>query len=266
LSEKKVVVLGVGALGSEIADLLARAGIGRLMLIDSDTVAAGNTIRHALHLGHVGYSKAQALRVELSRTNPFSDIGSLDWRFGNSTAGPITNVEDAAHYRENDELVAKQLTSADLIVEASTVTSTGYLVSQVADRAGIPVVHAAVSVGAWGGRLLLQRHGSSGCLECLARHQEDGDGLVPPWAMNRDENPVVEKGCGQTTFTGPGFELASTASAGARIVVQALLEGNGYPRPDFDLATWEFRGVTTARPAATYTDLPRHSSCESCTV
>lgn len=266
LAEKKVVVVGVGALGSQIALLLARAGAGEFTLIDNDNVTPGNTVRHALSLSQVGLGKAEAVRAEVHRANPFCEAQAITWLFGSSAAGPPSTLELAQAYREENQRVADELESAHLIVEASTVSSTGYLVSSIADQAQVPVVHAAVSAGAWGARILLQRHGQSGCLECLALHQkhpQEGT-VVPHWSEDPNENPVVEKGCGQTTFTGPGFELAAAATAGARVVVQALLDGDGYPSPDFDLVTWFFRDGDQAQPKAQYTKLPRHSACDSC--
>jgi hypothetical protein len=131
----------------------------------------------------------------------------------------------------------------------------------------VPVMHGAVSSGAWGARLLLQRPGRSGCLECLARHQEqprEDSPTVPEWSEDPSYPEILDRGCAQATFAGPGYELTDAAAAAARCAVQMLLDGDGYPPVDFDLATLTFRTATDARATAEYTALPRHPDCQSC--
>lgn len=70
LRDKHVVLVGVGSLGSQVAYLLARAGVGRLTLIDPDTLEAANLGRHVLGFDDLGRFKAQALRDRLVRDVP----------------------------------------------------------------------------------------------------------------------------------------------------------------------------------------------------
>ncbi len=69
-----IVVFGCGALGSSIAELLARGGVHQMSLVDSDTIKFGNLCRHTLDGSSVGVNKAQALAERLSRANPLSKI------------------------------------------------------------------------------------------------------------------------------------------------------------------------------------------------
>ena len=87
---------------------------------------------------------------------------------------------------------------------------------------------------------------------------------VPEVADDPDVREVLERGCGDPTFTGPGFELLDAAAAAARVVVQCLLGGDGYPARDFDLVTLNFRDRTSARPSAVYSALPIHPKCSIC--
>jgi molybdopterin/thiamine biosynthesis adenylyltransferase len=245
LGGRAVAVIGAGALGSQIAALLARAGLGRCFLVDHDVVTPGNRVRHELDLGDVGAPKVEALARRLKRINPYMTIGWHAARFG----GPSPQAE-----------LRETVTDCDLIVNATANIATGYHISAVADAAGRPVAHVAVGSGAWGARVLLQRHGVSGCLECLARRQADG-GEIPELPADPEHPEVLDQGCAQASFTGPGFELTSAAAAAARLAVQALLDGDGYPATDYDLATLTLRG----RQDAQYTRLPRHPECQSCT-
>ena len=69
-----IAVFGCGALGSSIAELLARGGVHQMSLVDSDTIKFGNLCRHTLEGSSVGVNKAQALTERLLRANPLSKI------------------------------------------------------------------------------------------------------------------------------------------------------------------------------------------------
>lgn len=71
LASRHVFVAGLGGVGSYCAEALARAGIGRLTLLDHDTVAASNINRQlpAL-LSTVGQSKAELMAARIRDINP----------------------------------------------------------------------------------------------------------------------------------------------------------------------------------------------------
>lgn len=71
LSQSHVVVVGVGGVGSWAVEALARTGVGRLTLIDGDTVAVSNTNRqlHALD-GNYGKRKVDAMKERIALINP----------------------------------------------------------------------------------------------------------------------------------------------------------------------------------------------------
>ncbi len=70
-SRARVAVCGLGGLGSNIALTLARAGIGRLRLIDFDTVALTNLNRQQYAACQIGMYKADALRQNLAAAAPY---------------------------------------------------------------------------------------------------------------------------------------------------------------------------------------------------
>lgn len=71
---KRVLVLGCGALGSPVIELLARAGIGRLVLVDFEPFAPENCSRHILGLSATDTSKAVALAKRLTAEVPGADV------------------------------------------------------------------------------------------------------------------------------------------------------------------------------------------------
>jgi len=68
--KKRVLMLGCGSLGAPVAELLARAGIGRLTVVDKELFEPENTARHILGFSSVNQSKALELAARLSREIP----------------------------------------------------------------------------------------------------------------------------------------------------------------------------------------------------
>ena len=71
ISSTTVGICGLGGLGSNIAIALARAGIGKLILIDFDKVDITNLHRQQYKASQVGMYKTEALRENLAEINPY---------------------------------------------------------------------------------------------------------------------------------------------------------------------------------------------------
>lgn len=126
LGEAKVLVVGLGGLGSASAMALAAAGIGELHLIDPDRVEESNLHRQLLYsLDDVGRPKAEAARDRLAARDPRTRI----------VAEVGTFEPDGAVRRAAD---------VDVVVDASDNFPTRYLVSDACVRVGRPDVFAAV--------------------------------------------------------------------------------------------------------------------------
>jgi len=82
LKNTKVLVFGLGGVGSWAAEALVRSGIGKIGIIDSDTICASNVNRQleATTLS-IGQPKAQALKKRLLEINPGCEITSWDELF-----------------------------------------------------------------------------------------------------------------------------------------------------------------------------------------
>ena len=74
LKTMTIGIAGLGGLGSNAAVSLARAGIGKLILIDFDKVELSNLNRQAYFLEHVGMYKTHAIVDIIHRINPFIDL------------------------------------------------------------------------------------------------------------------------------------------------------------------------------------------------
>lgn len=82
LKSSHVAVIGLGGVGSWCAEALARSGIGRLTLIDEDTVGLSNINRQLCALSStLGRSKAQALAERIRDINPEIELKALAARY-----------------------------------------------------------------------------------------------------------------------------------------------------------------------------------------
>ena len=98
-SSATVTICGLGGLGSNIAIALARAGIGKLVLIDFDRVDITNLHRQQYKASQVGMYKTEALAENLREINPYIEL--------------ITHTE-----RITEDNAATLLGDADIICEA----------------------------------------------------------------------------------------------------------------------------------------------------
>lgn len=74
LRQGKVAVAGLGGLGSNVAVMLARIGVGQLLLVDFDIVEPSNLNRQNYAVRHLSMPKTVALKEQLAEINPFIHI------------------------------------------------------------------------------------------------------------------------------------------------------------------------------------------------
>jgi molybdopterin-synthase adenylyltransferase len=144
-----VLVVGAGALGSIASEMLVRAGVGRLVLVDRDYVDESNLQRQTLYdEGDVrdGLPKAVAAARKLGRINGGVDVEG--------------RVEDV--HRAN---VLALLDGMDLVVDGTDNFETRYLLNDASIRTGIPWIYAA-AVGSYGMSFVVVP-GKTPCLRCL---------------------------------------------------------------------------------------------------
>ena len=79
LAESVVAVIGLGGVGAYAAEMLARAGVGKLVLLDSDCVAESNKNRQLLALdSNMGRKKTEVMATRLRDINPSLEITLID--------------------------------------------------------------------------------------------------------------------------------------------------------------------------------------------
>ena len=80
LGDKKVLLIGVGGVGSHVAAALCRAGIGQLEIVDFDVVDESNLGRRYYDVNDVGVVKVEAMKAHLNRMNPNCTVIAHDER------------------------------------------------------------------------------------------------------------------------------------------------------------------------------------------
>lgn len=93
-SRASVAVCGLGGLGSNVAIALARAGIGRLHLIDFDRVELSNLNRQQYGVSQLGRYKTEAMKQTLSEVAPYCDISIDTVRLTEENVGRLTEAEE----------------------------------------------------------------------------------------------------------------------------------------------------------------------------
>lgn len=89
-----VAVCGLGGLGSNISICLARAGVGKLILIDFDKVDITNIHRQQYKLAQIGMDKTKALAENLRDINPFMEIETHQTRINESNIQDLIQEAD----------------------------------------------------------------------------------------------------------------------------------------------------------------------------
>jgi len=148
LLEGRVLVLGAGGLGSPAALYLAAAGVGKLGIIDADTVDASNLQRQIIHgLDRVGQSKVKSAAQSIANLNPDVEVITFDERLVS------TNVDRVFDH------------GWDVIVDGLDNFPTRYLVNDASVFKSIPVVHG--SIFRFDGQVTTFWPGKGPCYRCL---------------------------------------------------------------------------------------------------
>lgn len=87
IAAARVIIFGVGGVGSWCAETLVRSGIGHLTMVDGDEVVASNINRQLMATtATIGQPKVEVLRERLQLINPDADIRTVYGRFNADTA------------------------------------------------------------------------------------------------------------------------------------------------------------------------------------
>ena len=122
IAQKRVIVFGVGGVGSWCAESLVRSGIRQLTIVDFDSVDVTNVNRQLMATTKtVGQVKVEALKERLLTINPSAEITALQKTFTEETAGEF-HLED---YDYIIDAIDSLKDKAALILLATSLPSAG---------------------------------------------------------------------------------------------------------------------------------------------
>ncbi|MBI5581002.1 MAG: HesA/MoeB/ThiF family protein [Deltaproteobacteria bacterium] len=161
LAAGRVMVVGLGGLGSIAAYYLAAAGVGYLKLIDRDRVAVENLNRQILHSTFdLERPKPESAAEKLSRLNPHCRI-------------------EAVHTAIEDSNAAALLADCDVIFDATDNRETRQVLNRLSLRRQVPFVYGGIS--GWEGMASTFIPGRTACFSCLfPPHAETAKPAPPP--------------------------------------------------------------------------------------
>ena len=153
LKHAKVAVVGAGGLGSPALLYLAAAGIGKITIIDDDTVELSNLQRQIIHADQgIGQAKAQSAGQSIKRLNPHVAVSEVAKRLE----------------PENGSILAGH----DIVLDGTDSFETRFLVNRICAAQHIPLVSGAISQ--WEGQVTVSDPANGyPCLECVFPVQPD---------------------------------------------------------------------------------------------
>jgi molybdopterin/thiamine biosynthesis adenylyltransferase len=149
ITRSRAVLIGCGALGAMQAEKLARAGCGRLRLVDRDFIEESNLHRQVL------YDEADAAAHLPKAVAAANRLGQI-----NSSIEVEPVVADV-NYANIEDLVR----DADLILDGTDNFETRYLINDAAVKLGKPWMYGA-AVGSYGVQMTIRPH-QTACLRCI---------------------------------------------------------------------------------------------------
>lgn len=196
LISSAVVVVGCGALGTVIASTLARAGVGRIKVVDRDYIELSNLQRQILFDEEDiarGLPKAVAAAEKLRRINSEVHIEPL-----------VTDLNPG-----NAERIIR---NADLVLDATDNFETRLLINDVCIKQGIPWVYGAV-VATYGMTMAIIP-GRTPCFRCFL-------GQIPP--------PGSRPTCDTVGVLGPAVNMVASleVTEGLKLLLGKLEELHG---------------------------------------
>lgn len=256
--DKKVVVVGCGAIGGFAGLELARAGVGRIAFVDHDTVEPGNSLRWPLGRTAWGSAKTVALANFVAANYPWTTPTAYRAHIGAASSDPASLPPD----RKENVLspILNVLREAHLVVDTSASFEVQYALSYYCRELNVPYVMGYATMGVAGGVVARFIHDSKSCLVCLHEHWNDEKHVPKPRVD--DTGIVTPVGCNAPTFTGGGFDLQEVSLEVVRSAV-GLLSNGEYDPGTWPVAILTLQGEKRARvlPRWEAFECPPHPRC-----
>ena len=183
LDNKKVLLVGAGSVGSELADKMGAMGVGHLDITDPDVFTTSNLYRHTLNRRYINWPKSAAIKWELESKYPWIKVGNYTGRILDLRSSNILN-------------------NYDLIVVAIGSPTHERIFHDYAtkNKLRVPVIYTWLEGYGVGGHAVLDIPNKEGCLRCAYADPETGSrGLASNLNFLQSDQDIVKNyaGCGE---------------------------------------------------------------------
>jgi len=166
INNKHVLIIGAGALGSGSAEILTRAGVGKITIVDRDYVEASNLQRQQLYT-----------EEDVAEKLPKAAAAEKRLRAINSDVEVRAVIGDAT-----PEMMEELVTGIDLMLDATDNFETRMMMNDISQKYNIPWIYGAC-VGSFGMSFSIIP-GKTPCLNCLLR-------TIPLQGMTCDTGGII---------------------------------------------------------------------------
>lgn len=246
LSEKVVTILGVGALGSEVSDILGKAGVGNLNLIDKEILDIENPVRHLSGISCVGLPKSLAVNFDIRNHNSFIKIESFPY-----------DITQRKRFLDNKDFGVGVSLIADDQVE-------GY-VNEIAIKEGKIIFYARALRGGKTARLFRVIPGVDACKACLSiYHKEEHPSFIN---IPEDKTlPTLLNECNNPIRPASAAEIKLISGFVGRVIID-YLQSDSFQFNHWVLSTASFDGFELPKDTPLSSKakfLPPHPKCKIC--
>jgi adenylyltransferase/sulfurtransferase len=176
LANKRVLIIGAGALGNFVGLELALLGVGHIQVYDHDTIEETNLNRQFLYIDSVGQKKAPTLAERLSHLNPQIDVKGMHMKIDEDTI----------------EYLVKSDQKPDVIVDCLDNFVTRAVLNRYCIENKIPLVSGGTSP--MKGQVMVYLPGQTPCLDCQTGdlyERAEAEDESSRTSCIRDPNPSV---------------------------------------------------------------------------
>jgi hypothetical protein len=256
LARKRCIVVGCGSIGSRVAEILIKTGVGRMTLVDNDSLRAGNVSRHVLGLDSLGRNKAEALSDHLLKKNPFAEIDIL-------TESPISEPD------KFDKLIR----GADFVISCLGSDATELYVNAACIGQKKPVAFCRSHLeGRLGVFLLSAPPQHQACFGCTSTYLASTECIVPQIpSVPYDKLVGLDADCGAAFLPASAVDLDLISLHAARMILRFLqsmqiennhwlIRGREFSSDEYPELIGEVRKPFSLHPY----QIPSNAECEIC--
>lgn len=248
LKDNEATIIGCGAIGSEIADILAKAGLGSIVLIDKEDLKVHNSIRHLCPTTMTGFPKSLLVKFCIEQHNPFVDS---EWK-----EIDITDI-DINEYMSINSIGISSI--ADDNIE-------GYLNEQAVIN-NRTIFYVRALRGGKAARIFRVIPGKDACFHCLTLYKNDSESEYIRIPEDPDLDTLYNE-CNNPIRPASAADLKLISSIASRIVLDYMQNRND----DFNHWVWQtedgiyFPGTKSDPFSLLRQNYSPHPSCYYCNM